>query len=448
MSTKLYPNNQVKPANWTNDGFPQYLGKACVRKEFTFDYTQEINPIPGKSFEINIEFTDRENKAKNGTIQDHVIEINFTNASGDGTLTFNNVYKMFKSVELRENGVQVDKLRDMNEVFVRASENLFRENMKAPNDWANEVARNLNLTGETLPYFTVSNSGTAYLRLSLLNLFPKLANRHTQSFGQLKLIFSFCDSGSVGDVALFCASSTTTNNYATIVANSIKIRTIVLTNPDPRLILNTRQDWNRMYDTVVRNGAFNTAGTDYAKVNLKNDFTSHENCVGMYIYAESPDNRAAYNSANASMYATLPETICPVITLDGETILDHKDATTKLIDRRRYCLDVHKSNWSTSLDPLALGSGNMSKMHMPVYYIDFKNLPVAENQEEVLCGIPSSTNLDIQAYCGSTGVDANNTNVYFVLVYLQCVDRSSGVPRILLNSVNSVYSAQEAKPKY
>lgn len=445
MTTKLYPMKNVAPANFDNEGYPQYIGKSAVRKEYVYQYTQEINPIPSKAFEITVEQTDRNNNDKNGNIQDIILEGDFTNTDGSGNCVFDNVYKMFNEVELREDGVIVDKLRDNNDVFLRASENLFRDNMKSSNDLACEISRNLNITGETLPSFTVADSGTAYLRLSILNLFPKLRNRNTRSFGKLTLKFTFAPIQAASLQTLYVKSSTTVNNFATVVANNLALRTIVNTNPDPRLILNSQKDWIRVYDTKVKTGAFNTAGTDSLKVNLKNDFTLHNNCVGMYVYAESPDNRTAHNSANASMYASLPETICPVISLDGDVILDHKHADSKLIDRRRYCLDAHKSTWSTSLDPLALGSGNMSKIHVPVYYIDFTNLGVAENQEQVLTGISSQTNMDIQVFCGNTGVDADNTNMYFSLVYLQCVDRSSGVPRVSYDSVDNVYAK---KSKY
>jgi len=197
----------------------------------------------------------------------------------------------------------------------------------------------------------------------------------------------------------------------------------------------------RAYDVITKKGAFNTSDVDTFKINLKNDFTFHSNCIGIYVYAESPDNRVAYNSANSCSFSSLPETITYKLMLDGETLMDHSHSTNNLIDRRRYLNDVQRNQWSCPLNEVALTSGNgLNRFLIPMTYIDLVNIRQDQNQDEALAGVPSDINLELQVFCGSTGIDADNTNMYFSLVYLVTIDRTTPrVPKRLIDDLSQIF---------
>jgi hypothetical protein len=249
----------------------------------------------------------------------------------------------------------------------------------------------------------------------------------------LRIQYRFAvDTGSTAGTGAFCVAGSATNEYPLLTYSNIRMSSLVYRNTDPRLAPkgNYVQVIDRFH-TIIKNGAFNTADTDKFTIKLKSDFPDTNSCKGLMIWGESPDNRTAYNDADNGVVVSIPETLCPELRLNSNVMWSHKLSATDLIKRRRYNYDVQMRNFSTPFEASAQASGNaQNKYLIPLCYIDFSCIEIFDQHEQTITGIPSSTNIEIDVHCGTTGIDADNTNLHIALHYIEMVTKENGIAKV------------------
>jgi len=432
MSKKLAMQN-VKATAYSYDAFPIYKVNPAYLKEYDHPVVKDSQAasVSGTGSEATIEFTDPNEQ---GVIHDLRFRMQAI-SGGASTCTFKNPYLIFDSLELFDDGTSVDKLRNQDEIRCRVS---IWERMNMDTIYTNKQ-RNLDQTGESITGLVVTTS-TTYVDLSLLPLFwASLEGRPTSDFSKLRIQYRFAvNGGTTATTGLFCVAGSATNEYPLLAYSNIKLTSCVYRNSDSRL--NPAANYVQMIDkfqSVVKNGAFNSADVDKFTIKLKTDFTTVNCCKGLILFAESPDARTTYDDAQNGATVSLPETLCCEVRLNSNVLFSHKLSAADLIKRRRYNYDVQLRNWSKPFDPSAQASGNdINDYLVPLCYIDLTGIEVHGEHCEILSGIPSTTNLEVDVYCGTTGVDADNTNLHACLHYIETVKKVGGVAVINNNPMN------------
>lgn len=438
MSTKILDLQKVPPDFYTyGDVMPMFHLKNGWVKESTFPAlaSSVAASVSSVQNEATIEVTDP-SPLFNGQITDILYEMQITSATADGTVTFYNPWLHLWQIAVYLDGVLIDELANQDQIRFRWSDYI-RGIQGQTMNYA-DYQRTVETTGTTLNGLVFTNGATKYVSMSLLTLFPYLKWFPTYAFRKLRFVWRYAtDGASVTTTPQFCVSSTATNNYATLAYGSIQLRIQVATQADPRLnVLDRKKQrfYIRKYKDIRKTGSFNTSGTDYYRINLKNEFSNTKNCIGCYYYIFSTANLTAYSDSDSQVMTSLPESCCPILRLNTNVLFDHSSATADLLKRRRYCHDVQLNNFSVPFDSSALTpTNNLNKYNLILGLIDFQNIAIDQGHEWNLgTGIDSNTNVEFDIYCGSTGVSSNAATAgVFGLIYYDLVDLSGGVPRLL-----------------
>lgn len=432
MSKKLAMQG-VKPSGYSYDQFPIYKINPAylVESDHPVVKDSQAASVSGAGSDCTIEFTD---PTQQGILHDLRFRMDAI-SGGASTCTFKNPYLIFDSVELFDDGVSIDKLRNQDEIRCRVS---IWERMNMDTIYTNKQ-RNLNQTGESITGLVVTTS-TTRVDLSLLPLFwASLEGRPTNTFNKLKIQYRFAvNGGTAPTTGLFCVAGSATNEYPLLAYSNIKLTSCVYRNSDGRMQPAAKYiSLIDKFHTAIKNGAFNTADTDKFTVKLKTDFPTTNACKGIVIFAESPDLRTSYDDAQNGIVFSVPETLCCEVRLNSNVLFSHKLSAADLIKRRRYNYDVQLRQWSVPFEASAQAIGNdINDYLVPLCYIDLTGLEVHEEHCEVLSGIPSTTNIEIDVHCGTTGVDADNTNLHCCLHYVEAVTKEGGVVSINNNPMS------------
>jgi len=425
----------VKPSAHTFDAFPIYKVNPAYLKEYDHPVVKDSQSasVSGTGSDCTIEYTD---PAEQGVLTDLRFRMQAV-SGGASTCTFKNPYLIFNSLSLYDDGVLIDEIRNQDEIRCRVS---LWERANMDTIYTNKQ-RNVNATGESITGLVITTSST-HVDLSLLPLFwSSIEQRSTRSFRTLRLQYRFAvDGGTAGTTGLFCVCGSATNEYALLSYSNIKLTSVCYRNSDARL--EPKANFVQMIDkfhTVIKNGAFNTADTDYFSIKLKTDFPTTMCCKGLIIYGESPDVRTTYDDAQNCAVVSIPEALCCEVRLNSNVLFSHKLSAADLIKRRRYNYDVQLRNWSVPFDPSAQASGNdINDYLVPLCYIDLTGIKVHGEHCEVLSGIPSSTNIEVDVHCGTTGIDADNTNLHVALHYVEVITKANGVVTINKNPMATI----------
>lgn len=429
--SKFLQMRDVKPSSYTNDAFPLYKIKPAFMKEYKHPVTKDsqLANVSGTGSEGKIEFTDPNEQ---GVIDDLIFEFKAT-ITGADNCTFPNEMLIFDELELFEEGISIDHLRNQDEIRARVG---CYEREQQPNIYSRRQ-RSIDQTGTGLNGITVTNGVTNYFSLSMLPIFYYLRGTSTRSFKTLKLKYRFAvDGGTSATTGAFCVSSSTVNTYALISYSNITLRSIVYRNTDTRLEVDTR-NFTKVIDkfqsVLFAPGPFNTADVDKFTIKTKTDFASTNSCKGIFLWFESPSNRTTYNDADNGLVVSLPETICIEVRYNSNVLFSHLLSGADLVRRRRYNYDVQERRWSQAFHEVAMANSNLNKYLMPICYIDLTNILIHEFHEVTLTGISNENNIEIDVRCGTVGVHATNAVLHAVLHYIETVTKPNNIPVINLN---------------
>ena len=419
--SKLLAMQSVKPDGYSYNGDAVYKMGPSVMKEYVHPVVKDSvsASVSGASSDCTIKFTDPNE-------QGILTDLRFQMSAGSGgasTCAFPNPWLIFDNLELFDDGVSVDKIRNQDEIRLRL--NMYLRAMQ--NQLWVENQKNVGGTpSASWNQLSISTAATV-VDLSLMPLFyGSLMNRPTTSFGELRVQYTFAvDGGTTATTGSFCVAGSATNEYPLLSYSSIKIRSVVMRPTDKRIMPagNYVQVIDKFH-TIIKNGAFNTADTDYFSIKLNSDFPITNSCKGIFIWAESPDLRTAYNDAQNAQIVSIPESLCVEVRLNSNVLFSHKLSASDLIKRRRYIHDVQMRNFSVPFEASVLASGNDVNEYVVILtYIDFTNLELHESHWDVLSGIPSTTVIEVDVHCGTSGVDADNTNLHAGLHYIETVTK-------------------------
>jgi len=439
MSTALVRYNPKSVnTSYTFQGDPVMKLNPGLLKDFTFAAQNPTitAPVAGNSTSATIQFLDP-SPMQNGPIWDIIFEQDVPmSGSADGSLTYPNPYLIYDNIIIQLNGVEIDNLHNQAEIRCRYSDFL-RSVQGSPNREYASLQMFLPFTGTTLPGLVYAQTGTTNVRLSLLPLFPYLRYFNTTLLQKLQFTWRYAvNGGTAASTGAFCVSSTTTNNYANIAAyQNIQLRAIVNTNCDQRLQVvdrNKMKIYIRKYNVQTVNGAFNTAGVDKFTCNTKNMFATRNNVENVYVWAETPNGRTAYNSAANGVVYSLPENFGLQLRYATNIMVNYINPTSDLIARRRYDHLTQYNNWSSYFNPNVLTVGNSwNQSNIIVCYVDLQYVPIADGHEVFDGGINSQAPWEFDIVCGSAGIDPTNTNMNFALTYVEVIDLSGVVPVVL-----------------
>ena len=440
MSTRILNSGNVKPIGYTRQGLPMWQSSPSLLSEYIHSAVKDSQaaPICGNTSECKVEWTD---PTTFGVIKDLRWEAQCT-SDGTNGLTFYNPFLFFDSIVLYINGTEVDNLHNQDEIRTRV--NLWERSLN-PNEFYSEKQRYLNQTGSSVGGLVIAATGTTYIRLPLINLFPYLQDRYNNSFGQggsIRIVWRYANNGgSTATVGQFCVASSTTNTLPLIALSGIQVKSVIQKVTNPYLIMNPNQALDIVHkaDCVYKNGAFNTADVDYFKFNLKTDFPQRNCCRYLFLYAESNSNRTAYNDTDNGVMVSIPESICIEVRFNTIVVFTHRMSAQDLIARRRYNYDVQLANFGPILPEAMTSGNNINKYLVMLCCIDFANIETLGGLHEgVLSGISSNTNVDVYVYCGTTGVHASDTNMHACLVWESQIVYSPGAAGRVVVSTNDV----------
>jgi hypothetical protein len=368
-------------------GYNTYGGKSIIENNMSIhqQLTQSCVPSTGTcntASKFQIDFSESDNYK----INEIYLDITCTNGNATPVgFTLYNPFLIFQTFKLKINGVEVSNNSDMEQVFCNVAHNMEQylhsdEELKAGIDLFMPGA---NGHGGAV---NAGSSAVTYFSFPLLHFFyPSLIGINAKLL--TSLFFEWTFANTLGAATLngrWCLSSTTANIWNTT--------DLAFSNMQYRLSLERFQNPNLLqvpknailpihkYETKAYSLTW-TAATDYNKINISSDFTLHNKIQGMYIYIYGSALNTAYNTATCG---TVVSSMGFSVKYKSQSLIDFSNSTTHPIQKRNYLNNSYKKKFDKLMSDnfYGISTNTSQKYFVPLLYIDFSQLKIAEPHTE------------------------------------------------------------------
>lgn len=394
--------------NSSNLKLYEYSGKLIMAGDKSLhhqieDSSATLNATCNSSFKIEREFS------KQDKVRLHELYLDFTlkNINTSDTMTIFNIFLLFQQITLRIDNIELCKYDDPEKIFLLVSENLkdylySTEQTKAALNLFTDNSNGFN--GVVIP-----PASQAYISIPIFEfLTPSLKYIQANELNKIELEFKTQTNTNNAILNTRFIMNSTGNN---IYNNSdfqltdihyrlsqekfskdalIKIPTSPVLLFDDFEIKPYTQSW--------------TLGTENLRINLKNDFSTHNKIQGLYFYVY-PKSNNVFNAGNAGKVFS---DFGFKVLYKSNVILDFSNYLQHRIRRRAYftkCFRKRHGALPTD-DYFKMTNGNLTQSYYsPLLYIDFNEIRIENPRAQDIVNLLDNTQSEYEIIIYNNGTN-------------------------------------------